>query len=62
MVKISNPDTPPPVPLSRERLLRTAIRLADEGGIESLSMRKLAPLNLNAPPVRAIWEKALPKS
>jgi AcrR family transcriptional regulator len=29
-------------PLSRERVLRTAITLADEGGIESLTMRKLA--------------------
>jgi AcrR family transcriptional regulator len=29
-------------PLSKERVLRAAIRLADEGGIESLSMRKLA--------------------
>jgi AcrR family transcriptional regulator len=30
------------VPLSRERVLRAAIKLADEGGIEALSMRKLA--------------------
>jgi AcrR family transcriptional regulator len=29
-------------PLSRERVLEAAIRLADEGGIESLTMRKLA--------------------
>jgi AcrR family transcriptional regulator len=29
-------------PLSRERVLRAAISLADKGGIESLSMRKLA--------------------
>lgn len=29
-------------PLSREKILQTALRLADEGGIESLSMRKLA--------------------
>jgi AcrR family transcriptional regulator len=29
-------------PLSRERVLRAAIKLADEGGIEALSMRKLA--------------------
>lgn len=29
-------------PLSRERVLRAAIALADEGGVESLSMRKLA--------------------
>jgi AcrR family transcriptional regulator len=34
---------PEPRPaLSRERVLRTAITLADEGGIESLTMRKLA--------------------
>ena len=31
----------PRLPLSRERVLRAAIVLADEGGIESLSMRKL---------------------
>jgi AcrR family transcriptional regulator len=30
------------VPLSRERILQAGIRLADEGGIESLTMRKLA--------------------
>lgn len=30
------------VPLSKERVLSAAITLADEGGIESLSMRKLA--------------------
>src|SRR5215216_5880435 len=30
------------IPLSRERVLNAAIRLADEGGIESLTMRKLA--------------------
>jgi len=29
------------VPLSRERVLQTAIRLADQGGLESLSMRRL---------------------
>ncbi|MDQ3957687.1 MAG: TetR/AcrR family transcriptional regulator [Actinomycetota bacterium] len=29
------------VPLSRDRVLRAAVALADEGGIESLSMRKL---------------------
>ena len=32
----------PRVPLSRERVLNAAIELADEGGIESLTMRKLA--------------------
>jgi Bacterial regulatory proteins, tetR family. len=30
------------IPLSRERVLSAAIALADESGIESLSMRKLA--------------------
>ena len=30
------------VPLSIERVLEAAVRLADEGGLESLSMRKLA--------------------
>jgi AcrR family transcriptional regulator len=30
------------LPLSRERVLRAAIALADEGGFESLTMRKLA--------------------
>lgn len=42
MVKTSSSDTLPHVPLSRERILRAAICLADAGGIESLSMRKLA--------------------
>ena len=32
----------PRIPLSRERILQTALTLADESGIESLSMRKLA--------------------
>jgi AcrR family transcriptional regulator len=32
----------PRVPLSRDRVLESAIRLADEAGIDSLSMRKLA--------------------
>jgi AcrR family transcriptional regulator len=32
----------PRAPLSRERVLRAAVALADEGGVESLSMRKLA--------------------
>lgn len=42
MAKTSNPDTLIQHPLSRERVLNTALHLADEGGIESLSMRKLA--------------------
>jgi AcrR family transcriptional regulator len=29
------------VPLNRERVLQTALKLADQGGLESLSMRKL---------------------
>jgi AcrR family transcriptional regulator len=39
----TQPDPPPEprVPLSRERVLHAAIALADEGGIESLSMRRL---------------------
>jgi AcrR family transcriptional regulator len=32
----------PRIPLSRDRVLRAAVILADEGGIESLSMRRLA--------------------
>jgi AcrR family transcriptional regulator len=31
-----------PLPLNRERVLSTALRLADEEGLEALSMRKLA--------------------
>jgi AcrR family transcriptional regulator len=31
----------PRIPLSRERVLRAALALADEGGVEALSMRKL---------------------
>ncbi len=42
MVKTNNSDTLPHIPLSRERILRAAMRLADEGGIDSLSMRRLA--------------------
>ena len=37
----SDPNATPRIPLTRERVLRAAIVLADEGGIESLSMRKL---------------------
>ena len=35
------PDQPPRLPLTRDRVLRAAIGLADEAGIESLSMRRL---------------------
>src|ERR671935_2789592 len=42
MAKRSGTTMQPRLPLSRERVLDAAIRLADEGGIESLTMRKLA--------------------
>ena len=32
----------PRAPLSRERVLRAAVALADQGGVDALSMRKLA--------------------
>jgi AcrR family transcriptional regulator len=32
----------PRIPLSRERVLRAAVEVADQGGIESLTMRRLA--------------------
>jgi AcrR family transcriptional regulator len=35
------PSAEPRIPLSRERVLHAAVRLADESGFESLSMRKL---------------------
>ena len=42
MTANADSNSEPRVPLSRERVLHAAIRLADEGGIESLTMRKLA--------------------
>ena len=39
---MSTSDTAPQIPLSRERILVAAIHLADTGGLESLSMRKVA--------------------
>jgi len=33
--------TEPRLPLSRDRILRAALALADEGGIDALTMRKL---------------------
>ncbi len=42
MASRAEPGTAPRAPLSRDRVLRTAITLADEGGIASLTMRKLA--------------------
>ncbi|MGF1676920.1 MAG: TetR/AcrR family transcriptional regulator [Rivularia sp. (in: cyanobacteria)] len=41
-MKTSNSEPLPQVPLSRERVLDAALHMADEGGIEALSMRKLA--------------------
>src|ERR687883_83390 len=37
-----SPTPTPRVPLSKERVLRAAVALADEGGLEALSMRRLA--------------------
>ncbi len=47
MAKTRKPETSKPeisksIPLSRERVLQEALQLVDEGGLESLSMRKLA--------------------
>ena len=39
---MSKSDIAPQIPLSRERILLTAILLADKGGFDSLSMRKIA--------------------
>jgi len=41
MPRPANATAQPRLPLTRERVLRTAIELADRDGIESLSMRKL---------------------
>jgi AcrR family transcriptional regulator len=37
----ANPRAEPRIPLNRDRVLRAALALADEGGIEALTMRKL---------------------
>jgi AcrR family transcriptional regulator len=42
MVEHAEPNTQMRVPLSRERVLQAAMALADEGGIDELTMRKLA--------------------
>lgn len=42
MTKTTQRERPRNKPLSRERVLRAAVRIADKDGIESLSMRKLA--------------------
>jgi AcrR family transcriptional regulator len=41
MVPPTKPAAEPRVPLSRERVLRAAVALADDSGLESLTMRKL---------------------
>ena len=41
MATQTDPSIKPRAPLSRERVLRAALVLADEGGIESLTMRRL---------------------
>src|SRR3981081_1529166 len=41
MVPPTEPATEPRIPLSRERVLRSAVAFADESGIASLSMRRL---------------------
>ncbi len=38
----TEPEVEVRIPLSRERVLRAAVGLADEAGIESLTMRRLA--------------------
>ena len=42
MATAADPSDQPRVPLSRERVLRAAIELADAGGIEALNLRRLA--------------------
>ena len=42
MATRAEPSAEPRAPLSKERVLRAAVDVADKGGIESLSMRKLA--------------------
>ncbi len=41
MVTQAGPNTAARIPLSKERVLRTAVELADRGGSEAVSMRKL---------------------
>lgn len=46
------PEPPnPPVPLDREQIIAASIALADEGGLEAVSVRKVAA-RLNAGPMR----------
>lgn len=45
------PSKPSPTPLSRDLIVRAAIRLADEGGLDEVSLRKVAAA-LGAGPMR----------
>ncbi|RAS60334.1 TetR family transcriptional regulator [Lentzea atacamensis] len=45
------PSKPSPTPLSRDLIVNAAIRLADEGGLDEVSLRKVAAA-LNAGPMR----------
>ncbi len=45
------PERPSPAPLSRERIVRAALRLADADGLEAVSLRKVAAA-LGAGPMR----------
>ncbi|WP_410667703.1 TetR/AcrR family transcriptional regulator [Amycolatopsis sp. cmx-4-68] len=45
------PERPVPAPLSRERIVETAIRLADAAGLEAVSLRKVAA-ELDVGPMR----------
>ncbi|MEV6809839.1 TetR/AcrR family transcriptional regulator C-terminal domain-containing protein [Streptomyces sp. NPDC051132] len=45
------PNRPVPAPLSRERIVRAAIRLADADGLEAVSLRKVATV-LDVRPMR----------
>jgi AcrR family transcriptional regulator len=42
MATTPDPSPTPRIPLTRERVLRAAVAMADRGGVASLSMRKLA--------------------
>jgi AcrR family transcriptional regulator len=42
MATQTDPSAGPRIPLNKERVLRAAVGLADQGGVRSLSMRKLA--------------------
>jgi AcrR family transcriptional regulator len=50
-------DAQPRIPLSRERVLRAAVKVADEGGIEALTMRRLAS-ELGAEPMSLYYHVA----